>query len=281
MRRVAPALAVVAALAIAVALTTPVSARAAAPAPSAEGALAVLAMIPARVRPANGRDRARRRHRQPRDRRRQRGRDRLPGGPRGGADPGCHHRVVHRRAPRLPPTGADRRPGRAAGDRGHLPAGSGDHRRAWRRRPAAAGDHRCARDRGAAGRHQLVLSQGLLERMDRALQQAPPGAGGLVCIPTGRASAPSSLRCSSSTARTRSRARCSCDAGARRSGASKPTTPRPSPSARRSPDRDSGEIDAVKTGLLERLRIPGVGISGDAERRIGMEHAGDLARRQL
>ena len=33
-----------------------------------------------------------------------------------------------------------------------------------------------AGDRGAAGRHQLVLSQGLLERVDRALQPPPQGA---------------------------------------------------------------------------------------------------------
>ena len=77
----------------------------------------------------------------------------------------------------LPAAGADRRPGRPAGDRGHLRAGADDHRRARRRRPAAAGDHRRAGDRGAAGRHQLVLSQGLLERVDRAFQPPPADAG--------------------------------------------------------------------------------------------------------
>jgi MFS family permease len=47
------------------------------------------------------------------------------------------------------------------------------------------------------------------------------------------------------------------------------------------PRLSAGEIEAVKASLLERFGIAGVGIAGDPERRIGMEHTGDLARRQL
>jgi hypothetical protein len=45
--------------------------------------------------------------------------------------------------------------------------------------------------------------------------------------------------------------------------------------------RSSGEVDPVSERLLERLRVAGVGIAGDAQGGIGVEHAGDLAAREL
>ena len=82
----------------------------------------------------------------------------------------------------LPAAGADRRPARSAGDRGHLRAGADDHRRARRRRSAAAGDHRaCWRSRccwssptgsstrstGASGSVASTAGARVLEKVDR------------------------------------------------------------------------------------------------------------------
>ena len=98
---------------------------------------------------------------------------RLPRGPRGRADPGRHHRLVRRRAPAAPPPGADRRDRRPAGQRDHLGARPDAAALARPVRREARGGGRADRDRRAAADHELVLPQGLLERVDR---QVPPPA---------------------------------------------------------------------------------------------------------
>ena len=115
---------------------------------------------------------------EPHDRRHQLGDHRLPRGPRGGADPRRHHRVVRRRAAPPAPAGADRRDPRSARQRVHVGARPDAAAVALALRREARGGGGPDRDRGAAADHELVLPPRLLERVDRALPPPAAQAGG-------------------------------------------------------------------------------------------------------
>ena len=99
----------------------------------------------------------------------------------------AHHRLVRRRRAAAPRTsGLDRRGARPARLDRHLGARADAAALAPAVRREARGGRRAHRDRGAAADHQLVLPQGLLERVDRRF---PPPAQALE-KPTSSASSP-------------------------------------------------------------------------------------------